>query len=71
MKPHGQRCLAAYSPWGHKSLGNEWVTKQQQEGGLDVCSRVTQECVRPEISLRRGESMCASVMSDSVRPYGL
>ena len=27
--------------------------------------------LRPEISLRSGGSLCASVMSDSVQPYGL
>ena len=28
-KSHGKRSLAAYSPWGHKRVGHELVTKQQ------------------------------------------
>ena len=27
---HGQRCLAGYSPWGHKRVRQDLVTKQQQ-----------------------------------------
>ena len=27
---HGQRSLAGYSPWGHKRVGHDLVTKQQQ-----------------------------------------
>ena len=30
-KSHGQRSLLAYSPWGHKRVGHNLVTKQQQE----------------------------------------
>ena len=26
---HGQRSLAAYSPWGHKRVGHNLATKQQ------------------------------------------
>ena len=26
-----QRSLVGYSPWGHKSVGNDLVTKQQQK----------------------------------------
>ena len=29
-KSHGQGSLAGYSPWGHKTAGNDLVTKQQQ-----------------------------------------
>ena len=29
-KFHGQRSLAGYSPWGHKRVGQDLVTKQQQ-----------------------------------------
>ena len=28
---HGQRSLAGYGPWGCKSTGRDWVTKQQQQ----------------------------------------
>ena len=28
-KSHGQRCLAAYSPWGHKRMEHNLATKQQ------------------------------------------
>ena len=27
---HGQRSLAAYSPWGHERVGHDLVIKQQQ-----------------------------------------
>ena len=30
-KSHGQRGLACYSLWGHKRVGHDFVTKQQQE----------------------------------------
>ena len=29
-KPHGQRSLVGYSPWGHKRVREDLVTKQQQ-----------------------------------------
>jgi len=29
-KSHGQRRLAGYSPWGHKRVGHDLATKQQQ-----------------------------------------
>ena len=28
-KSHGQRSLVGYSPWGHKRVGRDWVTKEQ------------------------------------------
>ena len=28
--PHGQRSLAGYSPWGHRTVEHSLVTKQQQ-----------------------------------------
>ena len=28
---HGQRSLAGYSPWGHKSVGQNLAIKQQQQ----------------------------------------
>ena len=28
---HGQRSLAGYSPWGHKRVRNDLVTKQPQQ----------------------------------------
>ena len=28
---HGQRCLAVYSIWGHKTVRRELVTKQRQQ----------------------------------------
>jgi len=30
-KSHGQRSLLGYSPWGHKRVGHNVVTKQQQK----------------------------------------
>ena len=31
-KSHGQRSLEDYSPWGHKGIGHDLETKQQQQG---------------------------------------
>ena len=33
-KSHGQRSLEGYSPWGHKRVGHDLVTKQQQPGQI-------------------------------------
>ena len=30
-KPHGQRGLADYSPWGRKRIGHNLATKPQQQ----------------------------------------
>ena len=30
-KSHGQRILGDYSPWGHKRVALDLVTKQQQQ----------------------------------------
>ena len=30
-KSHGQRSLVGYSPWGHKRVGHDLVTEQQQQ----------------------------------------
>jgi len=30
-KSHGQRSLAGYSPWGHRRVGHNLVTKQKQQ----------------------------------------
>ena len=30
-KFHGQRSLAGYSPWGHKRVGHNLTTKQQNK----------------------------------------
>jgi len=35
-KSHGQRSLAGYSPWGHKRVGHDLVTKQQQQLRVEV-----------------------------------
>ena len=36
-KSHGQRSLAGYSPWGHKRVGHDLVTKEQQLVRVCVC----------------------------------
>ena len=38
-KSRGQRSLVGYSPWGHKRIGHNLVTKQQQQQivGLQYC----------------------------------
>ena len=33
---HGQRSLEGYSPWGHKSVGHDLATKQQQQTVLKI-----------------------------------
>ena len=35
-KSHGQRSLVGYSPWGHKRVGHDWATKQQQQRWLEI-----------------------------------
>ena len=30
-KPHGQKNLVGYSPWGHKRVGHRLATEQQQQ----------------------------------------
>ena len=30
-KSHGQRSLTGYSPWGHKKVGHDLATEQQQK----------------------------------------
>ena len=37
-KPHGQRSLVDYSPWGHKNVRHNLATKWQQRRGKDYCS---------------------------------
>ena len=32
-KPHGQRSLVGYSPWGHRRARHDLVTKQQRQDG--------------------------------------
>ena len=38
-KSHGQRSLSGYSPWGHKRVGHNLVTKRQQHLSSLLCSR--------------------------------
>ena len=33
-KPHRQRSLLGYSPWGHKRVGHDLVTTQQEQSQL-------------------------------------
>ena len=35
-KSHGQRRLVVYSPWGHKRVGHDLATKQQQKLELSI-----------------------------------
>ena len=42
-KSHGQRTLAGYSPWGHKGVRHNLLTKQQQKWGGIVSGGETQE----------------------------
>ena len=37
---HGKKSLAGYSPWGHKRVGHDLVTKQQQRIRLRKVSQV-------------------------------
>ena len=36
-KTHGQRSLAGYLPWGHKIVGHNLGTKQQQKYMIYIC----------------------------------
>ena len=40
-KPHGQRSLAGYSPWGHQRVGHDLVTKRQQQIHVCECRKNT------------------------------
>ena len=33
-KPHGQRSLTGYSPWGYKRIRHDLATKQQQQNSI-------------------------------------
>ena len=35
-KSHEQRKLVGYSPWGHKRVGHDLVTKQQQQKDMEA-----------------------------------
>ena len=39
-KSHGQRSLMGYSPQGHKRVGHDLVTKQQQQQHVRICVTV-------------------------------
>ena len=41
---HGHNSLVGYSPWGHKRIGCDLVTKQQQHNWVCCCS-VTKLCL--------------------------
>ena len=43
-KSHGQRSLVGCSPWGHKRVGHNLATKQQQQ---DPCHRMCQAWPTP------------------------
>ena len=36
--PHGQRSLVGYSPWCHRRVRHNLVTKQQQQQHVCICS---------------------------------
>ena len=40
-KPHGQRSLVGCSPWGHKRVGHNLVTLQQQETCIGQLSTIS------------------------------
>ena len=40
-KYHGQRSLVGYSPWGHKRVGHDVETKQQQHNTDEPCKYYT------------------------------
>ena len=35
-KAHGQRSLVGSSPWGHKRVGHDLATKQEQHSSLNI-----------------------------------
>ena len=44
-KSQGQRSLAGYSPWSHKRVGHDLVTKQQHSGE-NICIIIAAITVR-------------------------
>ena len=56
-KSHGYRSLVGYSPWGHKRVGHDLVTK----------TTTTCTCIIPS----KWKSESRAVMSDSLWPHGL
>ena len=65
-KSYGQRCLAGYSPWGHKELDmTEWWSTAQHKS-LILLGRCS--CLSWRVTLL---SFSCQVMSDSSQPHGL
>ena len=58
-KSHGQRILEGYSPWGHKRVRHNLVTKQQQHTSLVVELRSS-----AQVSLHRAS--CCTVFYHAV-----
>ena len=80
-KSHGWRSLAGYSPWGHKRMGHDLVTKQQlnrleQRLANSPLKGQRETTLRPSSPYNLRHHNCSvqfslSVVSDSLRPHGL
>ena len=58
-KSHGQRSLAGYSPWGHKRIGHDLVTKwafpiAQLVKNLPAMQKIPVGCLGREDPLEKG-----------------
>ena len=67
-KSHGQRSLAGYSPWGHKRVEHDLVTKQQQPPKVPailalIFRKVPFSCVR----LQRTVQTIQNLKLDGIR----
>ena len=54
-EPHGQKSLVGYSPWGHKRVRHDLVTKQQQYIYAHTCIYIYILCMYVYII---SESLC-------------
>ena len=64
-KSYGQKSLAGYSPWAHKRVGHDVVTKQQQQY-LTELSVIHVDI--PEHSLPLNLLKCYTIISNPQQP---
>ena len=58
-KPYGQRSLVSYSPWGHRRVGHDLATKQQQH--LNLLNFAKHSCTCISVSTT---TSCVFVLED-------
>ena len=56
-KSHGQGSLVGCSPWGHKGVGHDLVTKQHQKKSLQIeeLQDVDSEKYLEKLRIKRGD----------------